>query len=94
MPNKIQYSKISLILGSFYYNPVQQPGLAGVTSRDFSEVFSKKAGNASLFGRLWAPQTYDAIWVIAQALNSTLTELDRNGRLTYPVVQPVRLPIK
>lgn len=81
--------------GPVYLNPVEEKGIADLTSSEYLEEFIARTNNEELFATNMAPPGYDTAWAVALALNATMQRLARQGEgplwvfgLTPPLVPP------
>lgn len=68
---------------TIYLNPKEEAGVAGLTAAEFQRAYYNKTDNQVFFGDIKASLSYDCTWAIALALNDTLTNLTREGKLKF-----------
>ncbi len=61
-------------------------GISGLTSQAWQAGYANRTGHRALFGDIMASQSYDAIWTIALALNSTLNKLIEMGKYEVNII--------
>ena len=62
------------------FNPIQEVGIAGMTSNEFAERMLSILGDPDMQGLPENPTVYDGIWTIALALNKTASDLRESGK--------------
>lgn len=68
-----------LVAGTVYVHPRPEVGISGHLPEQFVAEYRARVNNQSVLGELQSAQSYDAVWTIALALNTTINALSHSG---------------
>ncbi|ELT92412.1 hypothetical protein CAPTEDRAFT_123994 [Capitella teleta] len=75
---------LEVLQGNFFTGPTfvneqNTRGIAGITTKEFDDMYYAHFNNTMPFGSTYRMPAYDSVWAVALALNKTLTKLIESG---------------
>ena len=69
--------------GSYHLNPTIEPSIGGLNVNEFLDLYNQTVNYELPYGNAYAPSSYDAVWALALALNTTLSRMHNLGTDNY-----------